>query len=105
MDDYRFDFDRQCFCVPAAVEPVTVDVRDGRITRVVSRGTGQPVEPAENIIWYTIEELFGLIEQAEAEGTTVSVQYDERGYPALITIGNLAADAGVEYRITEVTPL
>src|SRR5690554_3915691 len=67
IGDYRYDFDRQCFCLPAAVEPVTVEVRDGRVAAVTSRRTGDPVESSGNVVWYTIEELFALIEEAKAE--------------------------------------
>src|SRR5690606_42141242 len=41
--DYRFDFHRQCFCLPEAVQPVTVEVRGDTIASVLARATGQPV--------------------------------------------------------------
>jgi len=104
--DYSFDFERHCFCIPAAVEPVTIEVRGGEIAEVISRRTGAPIEPDPSIIWYTIEGLFGLIEEAEIEGgAPITVEYAETGYPRLIAIGSLAADAGIEYRVEEVQKL
>jgi hypothetical protein len=103
--NYRFDFQRHCFCVTEAVQPVTVEVRGGEIVSVVSRDGGQPAPAAPNIEWYTIEDLFRLIEEAEAAGQEVEVEYAPDGYPARIVIGSLAADAGVEYQVENVSPL
>lgn len=106
MSDYRFDFERQCFCVHEAVEPVTIEVRDGAIAQVVSRRTGEEMPISETVPWYTIDELLEMVAQAEAEGTQpVSVQYHRLGYPLRIEIGSLAADAGVIYKVDAVERL
>lgn len=103
---YRFDFERQCFCLPEAVQPVTIEVRDGAVASVRARGTGEAVERSESIPWYSIEGLLAQANEARAEGQEVSVQYDAgTGHPTLIEIGSLAADAGVRYLIGEVRPL
>jgi hypothetical protein len=103
--NYRFDFQRHCFCVVEAVQPVTVEVRGGEIVSVVSRDGGQPVPDALNIEWYSIEDLFRLIDEAETGGQEVEVEYAPEGYPTRIVIGSLAADAGVEYQVGNVAPL
>lgn len=103
--DYRFDFERQCFCVREAVEPVTIDVRSGEIAAVRSRSTGDEILVSDMVQWHTVEELFRLIEEAEAEGQDVRVEYDTLGYPRRIEIGSLAADAGVIYTISRLERL
>jgi hypothetical protein len=106
LRDYRFDFDRQCFCVREAVEPVTVEVRDGAVHEVRSRRTGEVMPSSDAVPWFTIERLFEQIEEAEAAGTQpVRVAYHPRGYPTEIEIGSLAADAGVHYTVSNVEPL
>ena len=105
IQDYRFDFERQCFCVREAVEPVTIDVRSGEIAAVRSRSTGEEMPMSDMVQWYTVEELFRLIDEAEAEGQDVRVEYDTLGYPRRIEIGSLAADAGVIYTISRMERL
>jgi hypothetical protein len=99
---YRFDFERHCFCLREATQPVTVQVRDGRVVSVTSRETGRPVELGGGIEWYTIEELFAEIEQAKRDEVPVIVEYHALGYPTYIEIGTLANDAGVVYRVGAV---
>jgi hypothetical protein len=103
---YRYDFERQCFCVPEATQPVTIEVRDGAVVSVRSRATGEEVVRSENIPWYSIEGLLAQANEARAEGQEVAVQYDAAtGHPTLVEIGSLAADAGVRYLVANVQPL
>jgi hypothetical protein len=97
--DYRYDFQRVCFCTPEAVQPVTIEVRDGRVARVVTRPRGEDVTNARFASWPTIEELVREIDDARARGEqNLVVRYDEKlGYPTFIEIGTLANDAGVRY--------
>jgi hypothetical protein len=104
--DYEFDTQRHCFCVTEAVLPVTVAVRGGRIASVRSRADGTPLPVDGGPGWYTIEDLFGMIEQAARAGRSrLEVTYHPAGYPAEVTIGELAADAGVRYTVSAVRPL
>lgn len=106
LSSYRFDFERQCFCVREAVEPVTVEVREGAVHEVRSRRTGEVMPHTEAIPWYTIDELLALVEDAQAQGgQEVRVQFHQDGYPLQIEIGSLAADAGVHYTVANVVPL
>jgi hypothetical protein len=102
--DYRFDFQQQCFCVREQVQPVTIDVRDGRISRVVSRETGEDVAAVQGLQWRTIPDLFRVISEARQSGVTpLIVQYDPQlGYPVRIEAGSLAADAGVIYAVSNL---
>ena len=107
LQDYRFDFQQQCFCVPEQAQPVTIEVRGGRVTRVVSRTTGQDITGAEGLYWRTVPELFRVIEGARRDGVTpLEVRYDpELGYPTSIEAGSLAADAGAVYTVSNLQPL
>ena len=106
LSDYRYDFEQQCFCLREQTQPVTVEVRGGRVARVVSRETGQPVVQRENLRWHTIPELFRMAAEARRNGTETKVTHDPRlGYPTRIEIGSLAADAGVIYIASNLRPL
>ena len=107
VDDYRFHFQQQCFCVREQVQPVIIEVRDGQIARVLSRETGQEVARGENLRWYTIADLFGLVSEARQNGREpLVVRYDPQlGYPTHIEIGTLANDAGVIYSASNLQPL
>jgi hypothetical protein len=77
--DYRFTFQRSCFCAPSLREPALVNVIRGSIVSVES-AAGEPQDPA---FYYTVEELFALIEEAIDQGAArLSVTYDPGlGYP------------------------
>jgi hypothetical protein len=107
LADYRFDFQQQCFCVREQVQPVTIEVRDGAISRVVSRETGDEVVASEGLRWHTIADLFGIIDDARERGVEpLVVHYDAQlGYPVHIEAGSLAADAGIIYTASNLQPL
>lgn len=105
LRSYRFDFERHCFCVREATEPVTITVRDGAVAEVRSRRTGAVVPPSENVAWPTLDELLRQVAEAEASGTEARVRYHESGYPAEIEIGSLAADAGVRFTVANLVPV
>ncbi len=106
-ESYRFEFQQQCFCVREQVQPVLVEVREGRIERVISRETGQDLSSEPNLRWYTVADLFKIISEAQANDTEpLVVRYDPQlGYPTHIEIGSLAADAGVIYTASSLEPL
>jgi hypothetical protein len=107
LSSYRYEFQQQCFCVREQVQPVTIEVRDGRIFRVLARESGQELSTSPNLRWYTISDLFTLVSEAESNGVEpLVVRYDpELGYPTRIEIGSLAADAGVIYTASNLEPL
>ncbi|HEX8675220.1 MAG TPA: DUF6174 domain-containing protein [Longimicrobium sp.] len=97
--DYRYDFQRICYCGSQVTAPVTIHVRDGKVARVYKRPSGVDVTSLPNAQWPTIEELVERIEEARRNGEkNLIVRYDkERGYPTYIEIGTIANDAGVVY--------
>jgi hypothetical protein len=108
LDDYRFDFQRTCFCTPASVQPVTIEVRDGKVARVFSRPSGQDV-PSTGMVsaWPTVDDLFTQVGQASAARVApLVVRWDEqRGYPTYVEMGTLANDAGTIMAASNLTPL
>ncbi len=105
LRDYAFDFERQCFCVREALQPVRIEVRGGEIVEVRSRESGEVVPPSPAIPWYTVDELLRQAEVAREDGQEVRVDYHADGHPAQIEIGSLAADAGVIYNISNLAAL
>jgi hypothetical protein len=78
--DYRFTFQRACFCAPSLRDPALVNVLRGAIVSVESVPGGAPQDPA---LYYTVEQLFQLIEDAiDQDAARLSVTYDSGlGYP------------------------
>lgn len=107
IESYRFDFEQQCFCAREQVQPVTIEVRSGRVARVVSRESGAEIPLGPPLQWPTVPELFDRIAEAEEEGVEPRViRYDPRlGYPSHVEIGSLAADAGIVYTVSDLGPL
>lgn len=109
LSDYSYQFQRTCFCTEAASQPVTIEVRGGHVSRVVSRTTGQPlpnadVQPGS---WPTIDDLFQQIEAMQAANVTpLVVRWDgARGYPTYIEAGTLANDGGAVTNTGGLQPL
>jgi hypothetical protein len=72
-DAYRLAFVRSCECLPEMAGPFEVTVEDARI--VSATREGEPVEPGAAVL-YTVEGLFGLVEDAYDRGApTVRVTY------------------------------
>ncbi|HEU0300563.1 MAG TPA: DUF6174 domain-containing protein [Longimicrobium sp.] len=104
LDDYRFVFSRECFCLGRG--PVVVIVRDGRIAELRDPQSGQPAGQDAIVDPMTVDELFDRILQAQAGGEHTDVEYHPTlGYPTVAEIGTLANDAGTRYHVTELAPL
>jgi len=90
--------------------PLTIEVRDGQSISI-SAADGSDVAPY--LDYYsqrdTVEELFGVIESAQAGAADeVTVEYDpESGYPVRISIDYIkqAVDDEVSYQITNLVLL
>jgi hypothetical protein len=97
--DYKYDFQRICYCAGGVTTPVTIHVRNGRVARVHKRPSGEDVTSLPDAEWPTIEDLFERIAKARRFGEkNLVVRYDaELGYPTFIEIGTISNDAGVVY--------
>lgn len=101
IHDYEFDFQRTCFCLPAATERVHIVVRQDVIVSVVRTSDGQPATSSYTA-WPRVDELFLDVEQRlDQHIDRLDVNYDPTfGYPRSIVadIAFMAADD--EYALT-----
>jgi uncharacterized protein DUF6174 len=100
LSSYSYTASHACYCVLENSGPVTVDVAQGRVTRVIALATGAEI-PASG--WYTIDELFDQL--LFTEGQVPSVQFDARlGYPRRIERCCMANDSGSIYTASGLFP-
>lgn len=106
--DYRYRYQRICFCGPDVTEPVIIEVRDGEVLLVTRVADGGTVDP---VAWLhlTIDELFDEIQAAIEEGAVqVDVTYHPvLGYPtsAAIDFSINIIDEETGFTATELAPL
>lgn len=83
--DYAYVFRASCFCVPAAVQAVHVEVVDGGVSAVTSVETGEKVDPSVLGFGHdlTVDGLFEFIEASlSEEPARAEITYDsELGVP------------------------
>jgi hypothetical protein len=99
FSDYRYNFQRLCFCVD--VRPVDIEVRAGTITTVTVTETGERVNSADFGRFETVESLFDLVRDAidrKAEKLTVAY-HPSLGYPIDIDVDYSFNIADEEQRI------
>ena len=97
---YQFVLARSCFCVPDVTQPAVVEVRDGVVTRATAQSDGRALDVS---LFLTIDQLFERAIEAAGRGEPIELQHDERyAYPTQLTVGSLAADAGVAYAVSAV---
>ena len=95
--DYRFTFERSCFCPPEFSPRVAITVRNKAVASVHDAQTGNLLtNPPYSI---TISDLFADIQEAIYKGSAkVSVEYDIKlGYPVDVYIDPVANAIDEEY--------
>lgn len=98
---YDYSYQRVCECHPDIPADTIIAVRDGEIVgvRYAREDYLADVElPADRWQWFrTIDDLFALVESAQAQSALVRVTFDERyGYPSTIYIDYVADLVGDE---------
>jgi hypothetical protein len=101
VHDYEFDFQRSCFCLPQATEPVRIVVRRDAIVSVVRTSDGQPASTSYSV-WPRVDELFLDVQQRLEQHTErLEVSYDPTyGYPRSIVADIALRMADDEYALT-----
>lgn len=96
---YTVVVSRSCECLPAAVGPVLVTVRNGVAQSRLYTQTGAPVVSTRDDQFPTVEGLFAIIDSAIRDGIQpMDVTYDPTfGYPTRMYIGDTSADGGAVY--------
>ncbi len=91
--DYAFTAFRSCECIPGAVGPARVVVRNGTIESVTDVQSGAPLA---HELWFDIDALFDLIErEIVMQPHLLEVTFDSvRGYPTRVRYGEIEVDAG-----------
>jgi hypothetical protein len=97
LDAYQYGYQKFCDCNREAPPETLVTVRDGRVVDVRHRPSGTAIDvlaAEENFQYYwTVEELFSLIETGLSRDATVRADYDQEfGFPLAIYI-----DYGPDY--------
>ncbi len=112
IDDYEYGDHRFCECYRRAPPETIVTVRQGKVVRVHHRHADSSREvPARegSLQWYwTIDDLFALIEFATDREAQIRVRYDENlGYPVQVYVdydSELVGDE-IDVRLTRFQPL
>lgn len=101
---YRFELTISCFCPFFEVNPVTVEVLDGKIV-LMTGADGQPLPEqfrSEFDQAGTVERLFAIAEENIANADQVDVTYDAvYGFPSSIIVDRieLAMDDEISYYV------
>lgn len=108
---YQYGYQKFCDCNRETPPETLVTVRDGRVVDVRHRPGGTTIEvPAaeDNFQYYwTVEELFSLIETGLSREATVRADYDPQlGFPLAIYIdyGPDHLSDVLDLRLTRLTP-
>ncbi len=112
LTDYEYGYRKYCACHPDSPPETIVTVRGGAVVDVRHRPVDStnevPARPGSLQYYWTIDELFELIDSAQRRGAAVRASYDpERGFPNEIHIDydkNAIGDE-LDVVLTTVTPL
>jgi hypothetical protein len=82
IEDYEFDYRRNCFCGGPGVRPVHIEIRGGEVV-AVSFPDGEPPDTYDLAAYPTVPDLFADVEASLARKPfSVMVEYDGvLGYP------------------------
>lgn len=112
INDYEYTYQRVCECHPNQMADTIVTVRAGHVVgvRYARDDYAQEVAvAAEKVSWYrTIDDVFSLVETAQASAAVVRVSFDaQHGYPASVYIDYVTDLVGdeVDLKITRFAPL
>ena len=87
FQDYAIEMRQACFCPPEATQWARLEVRSGRIARVILLDTGAEVPPDKLAYFRTVEQVFAFIRQANNADwlEDVVAAYDRQlGFPTQV---------------------
>lgn len=102
IDSYRYELQVSCFCLQEMTRPVIVEVRDGAVASITYVDDGTPADPALFEQYDSIEDLFAILAEAEAQNPArFDVTYaEETGVPLTVDIDISEQMADEEIRFT-----
>jgi len=98
LTDYRFVWQRTCFCLPDAVQPIVVTVHHGEIVSATDRA-GTPVSADIRNDLLTIDALYRRAAAARCTADEVRVTASQDGVPANFFIDPRRGVADDEYSV------
>jgi hypothetical protein len=99
---YRYTYTKLCECIPGFTGPVSITVRGGSIDVLVPLAPGVVVPQEQWSAFDTVEELFALIESAiRDDAYRFEVEYDPRGFPAVVNL-DIAAEIADDEMVIRV---
>jgi hypothetical protein len=110
IENYTFEYSKLCYC-GGLFNPATIVVKADTIHAVLDPDTGEPLrDPQTDELvlqkypesFLTIDELFGVIENARKKADKLNVEYDQNsGYPTYTEIDYIkeAIDDEVTYKV------
>jgi hypothetical protein len=101
VTEYVYGYNKFCECHAETPPETLVSVADGVVTdvrhRMVRTGDVVPAQPDRFALYWTVEDLFGLIERAASGTATVQADFDaDSGVPQRIFIDYLPDMIGDE---------
>ena len=109
ISNYRFTVHRTCFCSMESMQPVNIEVRNGKVTSIVPAIDALSFNREDFTSHDSIAKLFDVIEDAiakEAEDLLVTY-HPTLGYPTQISINYAAftADDEISFTVENLQPL
>lgn len=108
ITNYDFDLQVACFCGATALGPVTISVRNGQPTGIVSTDSGTVVDTLYFQGYLTVDRLFASLDQIlSAKPAAFTAAYDPGlGFPTDVSIDGNArvADDELGLRILSLRP-
>jgi hypothetical protein len=108
ITNYDFDLQVTCFCGATALGPVTISVRNGQPTGIVSTDSGTVVDTLYFQGYLTVDRLFASLDQIlSAKPAAFTAAYDPGlGFPTDVSIDGNArvADDELGLRILSLRP-
>lgn len=110
LNDYRVSITISCFCPPSLLVPVRLEIVGGSVVAAFDEETGELLpEPtaAGYYAYYTVLELFAVIEDAIQSRARLEVEYDPvLHYPRFInTWMPDVMDSGLVHTARDLVPL
>jgi hypothetical protein len=108
VHDYDFDYVLSCECSSTATQPVTIEVRNDQVSRVLTASAGTEVDPAPGVSWPTVDSLFIWARETIANrDLAISVTFDTTyHFPARVAgQANLGSGAFIERLATNLTEI
>jgi Family of unknown function (DUF6174) len=109
ISSYDFDLQRVCYCVSEATGPVTISVRNGSFTAIVTTDSGTAVDSLLFQDYLTMDRVFATTRRfLDARPASFTASYDAAfGFPTRVTVDPIAqaVDDELTYAVLALRPI